>query len=130
MLETLLVIAFLNSSSTLPNIENLEKTTIEKKLLVAHSNKSCGQATYYDPWYHNRTTSNGDIYNRYGLSAALADDLPFGRYKVTHKGRSVIVKGNDRGAFSPRIADLSEQAFIDLAGSTEKGVIHVCLERL
>lgn len=51
-------------------------------------------------WYQccNRT-ANGERFNPNGMTAAHRT-MPFGtRLKVTHKGRSVVVRINDRGPF-------------------------------
>ncbi|MCF7847171.1 MAG: hypothetical protein K9M51_04085, partial [Candidatus Gracilibacteria bacterium] len=56
--------------------------------------------------------------------------LPFDtRLKVTHDGKSVIVRINDRGPYSgTRVLDLSEAAFAKLA-PIERGVIEVEMEQ-
>ena len=69
-----------------------------------------GIASWYGRKFHGRKTSNGEVYDMYGLSAAHKT-LPMGIYvKVTHlgNGRELIVRVNDRGPFvSGRIIDLS-----------------------
>ena len=80
-------------------------------------------------WYNEgHTTANGERFDPKGLTAAHRT-LPFGtKVRVTHKGRSVIVRINDRGPFVPgRIIDLSEAAARQL-GIT--GVAKVTLEVL
>jgi rare lipoprotein A len=59
----------------------------------------------------NKITANGEKFNPYALTAAHKS-LPFGtRLKVTYKGRSIIVRINDRGPFvKGRHLDLSRAA--------------------
>jgi rare lipoprotein A len=58
-----------------------------------------------------RKTASGEPYDRALLTAAHKT-LPFGtRVKVTHKHKTVTVRINDRGPFTPgRIVDLSPAA--------------------
>jgi rare lipoprotein A len=59
--------------------------------------------------------------------------MPFGtKIKVVNQdnGRSVILRGNDRGPFhGSRIIDLSEGAFARIA-STSQGLARVCISKL
>jgi len=59
----------------------------------------------------SKRTANGEKFNPNALTAAHKT-LPFGtKVKVTHKGRSVIVRINDRGPFiKGRHIDLSRAA--------------------
>ncbi len=68
-----------------------------------------GIASYYN--LPGRTTANGEKMNPGALTAAHKT-LPFGtRVRVTHNGRSVIVRINDRGPFvAGRSIDLSPAA--------------------
>lgn len=67
-----------------------------------------GMASWYGPGFQGNTTANGEIYNMYGFTAAHKS-LPFNTWlKVTHNGRSVFVRINDRGPYvGGRIIDLS-----------------------
>ncbi|MBI5870428.1 MAG: septal ring lytic transglycosylase RlpA family protein [Actinobacteria bacterium] len=67
-----------------------------------------GMASWYGPGFQGNTTANGEIYNMYGYTAAHKS-LPFNTWlKVTHNGRSVFVRINDRGPYvGGRILDLS-----------------------
>jgi rare lipoprotein A (peptidoglycan hydrolase) len=67
-----------------------------------------GMASWYGPGFQGNTTANGEIYNMYGYTAAHKS-LPFNTWlKVTHAGRSVFVRINDRGPYvAGRIIDLS-----------------------
>lgn len=72
-----------------------------------------GVASWYGRKFHGRKTSNGEVYDMYGMSAAHKK-LPIPTYaRVTNlkNGRSVIVRINDRGPFHEnRIIDLSYAA--------------------
>lgn len=72
-----------------------------------------GIASWYGPDFHGGTTSNGERYNMYAMTAAHKT-LPMNTMvRVTNKrnGRSVVVRINDRGPFvSGRIVDLSYSA--------------------
>jgi rare lipoprotein A len=80
-----------------------------------------GIASWYGPGFHGRRTSNGEIYDQYGLTAAH-QTLPHGTWvRVTNRtnGRSVLVRINDRGPFvDDRIIDLSYAAAeqLDMVG--------------
>ncbi len=68
-------------------------------------------ASWYGPGFHGKRTANGEIFNKYGYTAAHRS-LPFGtRVRVSYNGKSVIVRINDRGPFiKGRSIDLSEAA--------------------
>ncbi len=72
-----------------------------------------GIASWYGPDFHGGTTSNGERYNMYAMTAAHKT-LPMNTMvRVTNRrnGRSVVVRINDRGPFvSGRIIDLSYSA--------------------
>ncbi len=72
-----------------------------------------GIASWYGPNFNGRLTSDGEVYNMYGLTAANKI-LPMNTIvKVTNinNNRSVIVRINDRGPFvNNRIIDLSKAA--------------------
>lgn len=67
-------------------------------------------ASFYGEEFHGQRTSNGEIFDMYGNTAAHKT-LPFGTIlKVTYPstGKSVVVEVNDRGPFMPgRELDLS-----------------------
>jgi rare lipoprotein A len=75
--------------------------------------KAVGKASWYGKKFHGYHTSNGEIYDMYGMSAAHKT-LPLPTYvKVTNlsNGKHVIVKVNDRGPFhEDRLIDLSYAA--------------------
>jgi rare lipoprotein A len=69
-----------------------------------------GVASWYGPDFHGGTTSSGERYDMYAMTAAHKT-LPLPAFvEVTNlqNGRSVVVRVNDRGPFkSNRIIDLS-----------------------
>ncbi len=72
-----------------------------------------GVASWYGPTFHGESTSIGEAYDMYGMTAAHKT-LPLPAYaRVTNlsNGRSVVVRVNDRGPFAKnRIIDLSYTA--------------------
>jgi len=76
-----------------------------------------GIASWYGTKFHGRTTSSGEPYDMYAMTAAHKT-LPLPTYvRVTHRGngRSIIVRVNDRGPFiGERIIDLSYAAAVRL----------------
>jgi rare lipoprotein A len=93
---------------------------------------SCSGASFYGvgDGYHGQTTANGERFNTYSMTTAHRS-LPFGtRLRVSHGGRSVIVRVNDRGPFvAGRELDLSYAAFTALAPAS-RGHINVCYTRV
>ena len=69
------------------------------------------KASWYGPGFHGRLTASGERFNQWDMTAAHKT-LKFGtRVKVTYKGKSVIVRINDRGPFiKGRTLDLSKGA--------------------
>lgn len=58
-----------------------------------------GTASWYGPGFNGKKTSNGEVYNQKGFTAAHKN-LPLPSYlKVTNlrNGKKVIVRVNDRG---------------------------------
>lgn len=100
-------------------------------LLPMTAHASCGPASFYGvgDGFHGQRTANGERFNAYGLTAA-SPYLPLGSYvRVTHRGRSVVVRINDRGPYAGgRILDLSYGAFTALANPS-RGEINVCYAR-
>jgi rare lipoprotein A len=91
-----------------------------------------GTASWYGSKFHGHETSNGEIFDTYGASAAHKT-LPIPSYaRVTNldNGRSVVVRVNDRGPFhGNRLIDLSYGAAVKL-GYMEKGTASVEVEAL
>ena len=76
-----------------------------------------GTASWYGPGFHNASTSMGEPYDMYAMTAAHKT-LPLPAYaEVTNlrNGRKVVVRINDRGPFvGDRIIDLSYTAAAQL----------------
>jgi rare lipoprotein A len=91
-----------------------------------------GEASWYGTKFHGRTTSSGERYDMYAMTAAHKS-LPLPTYaRVTHRdtGKSVVVRVNDRGPFHDgRIIDLSYAAAVKL-GMHKQGVAPVEVEAL
>ena len=70
-----------------------------------------GIASWYGKDFHGKTTSNGEVYDMHGMTAAHKV-LPFGtQLRVTNldNNRSIVVRVNDRGPFvANRIIDLTK----------------------
>ena len=80
-------------------------------LFVVPANASNMVASWYGPGFDGRKTASGERFHANGYTAAHKT-LPFGtKLRVTYKGRSVIVRVNDRGPFvKGRHLDLSKGA--------------------
>lgn len=69
-----------------------------------------GVASWYGTKFHGRLTSNGEVYNMYGLTAAHRS-LPIPSYvrvRNLENSEEIIVRVNDRGPFhDDRVIDLS-----------------------
>jgi rare lipoprotein A len=94
--------------------------------------KESGVASWYGTKFHGRLTSNGEIYNMYGMTAAHKS-LPIPSYaKVTNteNGRFIVVRINDRGPFhDDRLIDLSFVGAMKL-GYADKGTANVLIEAI
>lgn len=68
-------------------------------------------ASWYGNQFHGRKTASGERFNQHAMTAAHRT-LAFGTLvRVTHKGKSVVVRINDRGPFiRGRTIDLSKGA--------------------
>jgi rare lipoprotein A len=79
--------------------------------------RDTGVASWYGRDFHGRSTSSGERYDMFGMTAAHKT-LPLPTWvEVTNQrnGKSVIVKVNDRGPFvDDRIIDLSYAAALEL----------------
>jgi rare lipoprotein A len=79
--------------------------------------RESGIASWYGRDFHGRTTSSGEVYDMYSMTAAHKS-LPLPTWvEVTNlvNGKRVIVKVNDRGPFiDGRVIDLSLQAADEL----------------
>lgn len=83
-----------------------------------------GQASWYGPNFHGKTTANGERYNMHAMTAAHKT-LPFGTLVQVlnlENGKTTMVRINDRGPFvQGRIIDLSN-ASAKAIGMDIKGV--------
>ena len=68
-------------------------------------------ASWYGPGFHGRKTASGERFDQHARTAAHKT-LPFGTLlAVTHKGKTIVVRVNDRGPFvHGREIDLSAAA--------------------
>lgn len=91
-----------------------------------------GMTSWYGADFHGKYTSNGEVYDMHGMTAAHKT-LPLGVWvKVTNKanGREAVVRVNDRGPFvKSRILDLSFAAAKEL-GVVGPGTAPVRIEAL
>ncbi|QLF70479.1 septal ring lytic transglycosylase RlpA family protein [Peteryoungia desertarenae] len=117
--ESQTLIPVLQASADIPKGGGREMVgrpyTIKGKRFVPHVNPSydrVGLASWYGRDFHGRKTANGEVFDKYHLSAAHPT-LPLPSYaRVTNveNGSSVIVRINDRGPFhGNRIIDLSKR---------------------
>ena len=112
---------------------NKDYTVLGQNYMVwtgCNSYQEVGTASWYGPGFHGNRTSNGEVYNQKGYTAAHKNlPLPsFVKVSNLENGKTVIVRVNDRGPFhGSRIIDLSEGAAkaIDM---TKKGTAKVKLE--
>ncbi len=86
-----------------------------------------GLASWYGPGFHGRQTANGEVFDKYAISAAHPT-LPIPSYvRVTNRSndRSLIVRVNDRGPFhGNRIIDVSKTV-AEALGFRRNGVARV-----
>lgn len=91
-----------------------------------------GLASWYGAKFHGHTTSNGEVFDMYEISAAHKS-LPLPTWvRVTNleNGISIVARVNDRGPFHPgRIIDMSYAAAVKL-DFVHKGTARVRVETL
>ena len=90
-----------------------------------------GLASWYGRKFHGRPTSNGEVYDMLGMTAAHKTmPLPsFARVRNPANGREIIVRINDRGPFvAGRVIDLSYTAALRL--DLLRGVAPVEVQRI
>ncbi len=91
-----------------------------------------GRASWYGKKFHGNSTSNGERYDMYAMTAAHTT-LPIPSYvRVTRvsNGKTVVLRVNDRGPFhSDRVIDLSYVAAYKL-GMLGPGSTEVVVERI
>jgi rare lipoprotein A len=99
-----------------------------RKVSVGHV--ETGEASWYGRKFDGRNTSNGDVYDMFGMTAAHKT-LPLPTYVQVRNlanGREVVVRVNDRGPFlGGRILDLSYMAAQKL-GAVATGTAKVRIE--
>jgi len=91
-----------------------------------------GVASWYGPNFHGKQTSNGEIYNMHGRTAAHKTWPMDTMVKVSNleNGKSTIVRINDRGPFvKGRIIDCSYTAGKEI-GLDRMGIAKVSIEVL
>lgn len=103
-----------------------------KPMKVRKPFNQTGIASWYGKKFHGHLTSNGEVYNMYGMSAAHKT-LPLPSYvRVTNlsNNKSVVVRVNDRGPFhESRIIDLSYSAAVKI-GVFDTGTAEVKVETI
>lgn len=91
-----------------------------------------GLASWYGAKFHGHTTSNGEVFDMYEISAAHKS-LPLPTWvRVTNldNGLSIVARVNDRGPFHPgRVIDLSYAGAVKL-DFVHKGTARVRVEAL
>lgn len=134
------------------NADDIASTKPRKEPISKHGNKSPykvagktyhimanakgfkkeGLASWYGAKFHGHTTSNGEIFDMYKISAAHKT-LPLPTWvRITNldNGLAIDVRVNDRGPFhGGRIIDLSYAAAVKL-GYVDKGTARVRVEAL
>lgn len=101
-------------------------------LPTAEGYRERGIASWYGKKFHGHTTSNGEIYDMYQMSAAHKSlPLPsFVRVTNLDNNRQVVVRVNDRGPFhDKRLIDLSYAAAYRL-GVLQHGTARVEIEAI
>ncbi len=86
-----------------------------------------GMSSWYGSAFHGRLTANGEVYDKYHLSAAHPTfPLPsYARVTNLENGSSVVVRVNDRGPYEyGRIIDVSSKT-ADLLDMKQKGSAQV-----
>jgi len=93
---------------------------------------TAGKASWYGFEHDGRKTASGAVFDQWAMTAAMPNRSELGRvYRVTHAGKSVVVRITDVGPHKRlgRVIDLSRGAAAKL-GMIEAGVGRVCLERI
>jgi len=87
-------------------------------------------ASYYGSAHHGRKTASGERFDMHAMTAAHPSWRFGTKVRVTYRGKSVVVRINDRGPFTGgRCIDLSQGAAAEL-GMIRAGVGNVTLQRL
>lgn len=91
-----------------------------------------GIASWYGDAFHGKLTANGEIYDKFELTAAHRTLQIPSLVRVTNlkNGRTIVVRVNDRGPFAQnRVIDLSERS-AELLGFKNEGLAKVRLQVL
>lgn len=99
--------------------------------LVSLAHAETCKASYYGSAHHGRKTASGERFDMNALTAAHRT-YRFGTVlRVTYRGRSVVIRINDRGpaSWTGRCIDLSAAAARAI-GMTKAGVGTVTIQRL
>lgn len=97
-----------------------------------YSKTESGTASWYGPNFHGKQTANGEIFDKFELTAAHRTLQMPSIIKVTNleNGRSLIMRVNDRGPFAhDRVLDVSERG-AELLGFKNKGTTKVKIQVL
>lgn len=88
-------------------------------MLVIPNTAQAATASYYGKGFHGKKTANGEVFDKWAMTAASNSHKMGTKLKVTNKdnGKSVVVKVNDTGGFAKygRTLDLSRGAFAKIA---------------
>jgi len=135
-----LIIALLGASACGPTYDSSRIRDPHGDLITNRTAKApdgkthalSGKASWYGERFQGRPTASGEAFDMYRFTAAHKT-LPFHtivRVTEPQSNRTVVVRINDRGPFSPgRVIDLSYGAAVDI-GLIGPGVMPVELEVL
>lgn len=119
-------------AAALTEVANLPAPPAPQPQVVARAGSFYqeGEASWYGPGFHGRTSASGETFNQWAMTAAHKY-LPFGtlvRVTNLNNGAAVNVRINDRGPYTRgRVIDLSAAA-ADAIGMS--GVAHVRIDVL
>lgn len=91
-----------------------------------------GTASWYGPNFHGKQTANGEVFDKFELTAAHRTLQMPSIIRVTNltNGRSLIMRVNDRGPFAhDRVLDVSERG-AELLGFKKQGTAKVKIQVL
>ena len=97
-------------------------------LVLSVTSANAGVASWYGGKFHGRTTTSGEKFNKWAMTAASNSHKMGTKLLVTNKanGKSVVVRVNDTGGFKKygRTLDLSRGAFAKIA-DINQGLIKI-----
>lgn len=113
-----------------PTIQGAETHRVADGAMVTVLSQEHGEASWYGAGAHGRRTASGEIFDRFGMTAAHRT-LPMDSVvRVTNlgNGRQITLRVNDRGPWGEgRIIDVSERA-AELLGFKSAGLAQVRVE--